>query len=113
AGRNGTLIVDTFGSDFDTYLTVATGVVVSNLAVLAQNDDARGTLQSEIVLHAVAGTTYQIAVDGYLSATGSIALNLVPEPSAGLLRLGGLGALLALRRFAARGIGSRRSTLRR
>jgi hypothetical protein len=33
-------------------------------------------LQSEIVFNATAGTSYQIAVDGYSEATGNIALNV-------------------------------------
>ena len=84
ANANGTVTIDTFGSNFDTFLTVATGGAVNALTVLAQNDDAPGGgVQSEIVFDAIAGTTYQIAVDGLQSNTGNIALNINLEGVAG------------------------------
>jgi hypothetical protein len=72
----GILTVDTFGSDFDTFLTLATGPAVNALSVVAQNDDSGVILQSLVSAIVTAGTQYQIAVDGYLTATGNIALNL-------------------------------------
>ena len=70
--------MDTFGSGFDTVMAVYTGTILSNLVVVASNDDASdSTLQSQVSFNAVAGTVYQIAVDGYSSqAFGSIVFNL-------------------------------------
>jgi len=75
----GTLTVDTFGSGFDTFLTLATGSAVNALTVLAQNDDTGG-LQSQITYSVTSGTQYRIAVDGFSSNTGSITLNLSFTP---------------------------------
>ena len=77
APANGTITVDTFGSSFDTLLTVATGQTVSGLTMLAQNDNADGVLQSRVTLNVFAGATYQFAVDGVGSATGDIELGLI------------------------------------
>jgi hypothetical protein len=77
----GSLTIDTFGSGFDTYLTLATGSAVNALTVLAQNDDSGSGVQSSITRNVVAGTQYQIAVDGYSSYTGVITLNLAFTPS--------------------------------
>ena len=100
APGNGNVTIDTFGSDFDTFLTVATGAAVDALTVLARNDDASGTLQSQISFDAFAGMSYQIAVDGFRNATGSITLNLAsafptnaPEPTTILLLGLGLAGL--------------------
>ena len=58
--------IDTYGSDFDTVLGVYTGSVVSNLTVIAANDDFNGdTILSAVSFNATAGTTYHFAVDGY------------------------------------------------
>ncbi|MFK3983751.1 trypsin-like serine protease [Micromonospora sp. NPDC050397] len=50
---------------FDSELHVYTGSSVSALTQVAYNDDANGTLQSEVDFSAVAGTTYRLRVDGY------------------------------------------------
>ena len=77
APSNGNLTVDTFGSGFDTYLTMTSGSAVNALTVLAQNDDSGTDLQSQISgVPVVAGTQYQFAVDGYLSDVGAITLHL-------------------------------------
>jgi hypothetical protein len=76
APTSGTVTLNTFGSDYDTVLGVYTGLAVDSLSEVASNDDSGGTLQSQVVFDAIAGTTYQIAVDGYFSSTGNIALNL-------------------------------------
>ena len=72
--------IDTVGSSFDTVLAVYTGTAVNQLTAIASNDDTSG-IASEVRFNAVAGTTYQIAVDGFLAgqttATGSITLNLL------------------------------------
>ncbi|MGA2248755.1 MAG: immunoglobulin domain-containing protein, partial [Verrucomicrobiota bacterium] len=73
---NGSVTIDTFGSSFDTVLAVYTGTVVSNLTWIASDDDYGGLLTSLVDFNAIAGTAYQIAVDGYGDAMGSIVLNL-------------------------------------
>jgi len=55
--------IDTAGSDFDTFLGVATGSAVNALTPVASNDDTGGTFQSSVTFHAIAGTEYQIKVD--------------------------------------------------
>jgi len=68
--------IDTIGSNFDTLLGVYTGSSVGSLTTIASNDDIDGPGQpSRVSFTPVAGTTYQIAVDGWNGATGSITLN--------------------------------------
>ncbi len=75
---------DTFGSDYDTTLSVYTGSQGS-LDLLDCNDDSNG-LQSRITFEASAGATYYLMVGGYDDAsTGSLALQVrevTPLPSA-------------------------------
>jgi alpha-tubulin suppressor-like RCC1 family protein len=73
---SGVVTLDTVGSSFDTLLSVYTGNVVSNLVLEASDDESGGNHTSLLSFPAVAGTTYQIAVDGYAGAFGSIILNL-------------------------------------
>ena len=76
APSGGTVVMDTFQSNFDTLLAVYTGNNVAELSPVASNDDAgSGGRQSRVTFRAVAGTTYQIAVDGYGAATGNIVLH--------------------------------------
>ena len=74
APTNGTEVVDTIGSDFDTVLAVYTGNVVSNLTFVAADDDSGGDRTSRLSFNALGGTTYHIAVDSYTTtniSTGS------------------------------------------
>ena len=68
------------GSSFDTLLAVYTGSSVSPLTAVAggSNDDspAGGTTTSKVTFAVTAGTTYQIAVDGYGGVSGNITLHL-------------------------------------
>jgi hypothetical protein len=86
---NGTVTVSTCGSNFDTLLAVYTGSALNALTLVpgASNDDngsacGVGSLQSQVQFNAVAGTTYQIAVDGYkyssepMSRSGNIVLTI-------------------------------------
>ena len=75
----GDMIIDTAGSNFDTLLAVYTGSALGGLSVVAQNDDTT-PLSSSVRFTLTQGQTYQIAVDGYAGASGSIALNLRPAP---------------------------------
>ena len=80
ATASGTLTIDTAGSNFDTLLGVYTGSSVSGLTLVpgGSNDDnpAGGTTTSKVTIQVTAGTTYQIAVDGYDGVYGTIALHL-------------------------------------
>ncbi|MEG4489577.1 PPC domain-containing protein, partial [Microcoleus sp. D2_18a_B4] len=82
APSSGTFYIDTKNSNFDTWLSVFTGSAVNNLSLIGSNDDGGGNNTSLLSLNAIAGTTYQIAVDGFSSATGSIQLNIAPPPPA-------------------------------
>jgi len=70
----GAATINTLGSNFDTTLGVLTGSSVSGLTAVAANDDANGTVQSQVRFNAVGGTTYRIWVDGAFGATGTILL---------------------------------------
>jgi hypothetical protein len=61
-------------------LSLFTGSDVSNLSLVAADDDSGGGLTSRIYLNAQAGQTYQIAVEGWSSNTGPINLNIAPAP---------------------------------
>lgn len=75
APTNGVVTIDTFGSNFDTALGIHIGSVVNNLSTVTYNDDYWG-LQSQVSFQAVAGQTYNIAVDGWGASQGLINLNL-------------------------------------
>jgi Ca2+-binding RTX toxin-like protein len=78
APNDGTFTIDTKNSNFDTWLSVFTGSPVNNLTLITYDDDTGGNWTSLVTLNTTAGTTYQIAVDGYSSSTGNIQLNIVP-----------------------------------
>ncbi|MBC8031048.1 MAG: DUF4214 domain-containing protein [Pyrinomonadaceae bacterium] len=78
APTSGTVTMTTVGSTYDTLLAVYTGSAVNGLTLIERNDDENnpgGILTSRVQFSAVAGTTYQIAVDGYGSADGSVTFN--------------------------------------
>jgi hypothetical protein len=86
---SGTAVIDTLSSSFDTLLAVYTGSAVSALSAVSNgaNDDspAGNTLTSKVTIAVTAGTTYQVAVDGYNGASGNVTLHLnlsVPAPAA-------------------------------
>ncbi len=85
APSSGIATVTTAGSSFNTLLGVYTGTVVSGLTTIASNDDETpGVITtSRLTFTAIAGTTYQLAVDGFNGASGSIVLDLafVPRPA--------------------------------
>ena len=73
----GTYTLSTAGSDFDTVLAVYTGSTVASLAAVASNDDESDAIWTSLVrVTASAGTPYQIAVDSYGDAAGSIRLTI-------------------------------------
>ena len=69
-----TIAADTFGSDYDTTLSVYTGAQGS-LTELACNDDAGSGFQSQVVVPVVAGQTYYFMAAG-LDSGGSLVFNL-------------------------------------
>lgn len=77
APANGTLTIDTRGSTFDTLLGVYTGTLVSSLkSVASNNNESSSSTASRVMFDVLAGTSYQIAVDGFRQAAGDITLNL-------------------------------------
>jgi len=73
---NGTLLVTTQGSAFDTTLGIYTGSAVNALTTIGGNDDVvSGTTWSSLSVSVTGGTTYHIAVDGYNGASGAITVN--------------------------------------
>ena len=82
---NGTITVNTFGSDFDTQLHVyefVPGGGLAGLILIDGNDDANGLLQSQVTFDVTAGTFYEIRVSGFRSSNsvgagseGNIVLN--------------------------------------
>jgi hypothetical protein len=80
APSTGPVTVTTDGSSFDTLLGVFTGTSLSNLVLVASNDDAPGRLTSEVTFQAQAGTDYQIVVDGADGDSGEIVLTVTGDP---------------------------------
>jgi hypothetical protein len=77
APATGNVTIATTGSNFDTVLGVYTGSAVNSLRLIALNDqEGGGRDTSKVTFRAVAGTTYQIDVDGYRNFTGNIALSI-------------------------------------
>ena len=81
APANGSVVLHTQGSDFDTLLAVYIGSSLPALNHVASNDDASLDLSSRVTFNAIAGQTYQIAVDGHGGAAGNIALALTLGPA--------------------------------
>ena len=67
--------LDTYGSDFDSTLGVYSGPTLGTLSVVAFNNNSGGP-QSRVIFPALAGTTYSIAVGGFLGAEGAVNVNL-------------------------------------
>ena len=73
-GENYIVTIDTFGSLYDTTLSILTGDCF-DLVCLISNDDSSGTIQSEVVFEAISGNTYYIYVSGFDTASGEYILN--------------------------------------
>jgi hypothetical protein len=82
APSSGGLTLTTEGSSFDTVVGVYTGSSISNLVFVAGNEDDYLPLLNEtsalsrVTCNVTAGTTYQIAVDGFEGESGAIRLQL-------------------------------------
>lgn len=84
APSSGSWQVSTAGSNFDTLLGIYTGSSLIGLTEVASDDNSGGSGTSRAVFTAVEGTTYHIAVDGYLGNIGSIHLDVgtpLPPPA--------------------------------
>lgn len=64
------------GSNFRSILAAYTGSAVNGLTAVAANLANTGATTNQISFTAVAGTTYQIAADGYNGASGTVQLSL-------------------------------------
>ncbi len=74
---NGIAVINTTNSSFTTLLAVYTGSVVTNLTkITSDNGNNNGGGLAHVNFPFSAGTTYQIAVDGYKGAWGTAVLNL-------------------------------------
>jgi hypothetical protein len=80
APSNGQATFSTEGSDFDTLLAVYTGEQVDQLSLEAANEDSGGYLTSKVQCYVEAGQIYQIAVDGFAGAEGTVLLSWNFEP---------------------------------
>ena len=78
--QNIRLEVNTFGSNYDTTLSVYTGAR-GTLTSLGCSDDVDSTPQSRVRFDAVAGTTYYFEVSSFFSVFGpNLVLNLLKAP---------------------------------
>ena len=77
APTNGIVTINNFGSSFQTLLAVYTGSALANLTPVVSSEKATATA---VTFKAVAGTQYDIAVDGFNGAMGNIVLNLAFAP---------------------------------
>ena len=78
ASTPGPVRIDTLGSDFDTLLAVWNGDALTNLTLMAENDQYNGD-QSAVFIEAETGMTYQIAVYGWNDERGAIVLNVTND----------------------------------
>jgi HYR domain-containing protein len=80
APRSGPVLLQTSGTSFDSLLAVYTGAELSNLVLVASNDDpSEGGAAAELTFQAQTGTEYRIVVDGFDGGSGTIELRLVTE----------------------------------
>ena len=82
ASFTGVMALTTRGSGFDTVLAVYTNssspAALSNLVLVASDDDSGGNLNSLVVFNCLEGVDYQIALDGVSRGNGNIVLGLPP-----------------------------------
>jgi subtilisin family serine protease/outer membrane protein assembly factor BamB len=82
APTSGSAVVETAGSGFDTVVAVYTGTTVDGLQLVGANDDIDATTTaSRVRIDATAGTTYQIALDGKNTASGSVVMKVRMIPA--------------------------------
>ncbi len=80
--------IQTAGSSFDTLFGVYVGSSRSNLTLIASSDDTPGSLTAAVIFAAIAGTNYQIVVDGFDGDCGSIVLQIIAgSPQLGAVKV--------------------------
>lgn len=72
----GPVTITTAGTTMRNMVAVYTGNVVNGLTVVTNHLAGAGTTTATVSFNAFASTTYQIAVDGYLGAAGSVTINV-------------------------------------
>ena len=80
APASGVVRVNTLGSDFDTVLAIYSGTDLSSLTPVESDDDSGPNHTSALSFNAVEGTTYRIAIAGYLGTSGNIGFELELTP---------------------------------
>ncbi len=75
---DGTIFVDTIGSDFDTVLSIHQGCPGNVSNEIRCDDNSAGSLQSSLEFFATAGFEYYVRVAGFGDAIGSYTLNIGP-----------------------------------
>jgi len=77
ANAPGIVSISTLGSTFDTVMAVYKGSSVSNLTTVVGNDNENtSATHSKVTFTAQAGTTYYVAVDGFIGSSGNIQIVL-------------------------------------
>jgi hypothetical protein len=76
APASGRYVTTTAGSDFDTVLAIYAGESLSNLTLVASDDDGAGNRNTVARFDAVAGQQYRITVAGYGGAQGQVQLTI-------------------------------------
>jgi hypothetical protein len=71
--------VNTFGSDFDTYLSVFSGTTAA-LSLIECNDDT-ASLQSAVTFFAESGVTYYFMVNGCCGSVGNVVISTDVPPT--------------------------------
>ena len=101
---NGTAIIHTDGSNFDTVLAIYTGPgdsYATLIPVACDNNSGANGITSRVTFDATAGTIYYIAVDGVNGASGTVRLNFIvgtppaitAQPASRTAALGGTATL--------------------
>ncbi len=82
APTDGIATADTFGSDYDTLLSVYTGACDALTSVPdGCNDDAPNTAQSQVTFAAAGGTTYVFMTTAYKGDGGHLVFDLSFQPN--------------------------------
>jgi len=74
---NGVVTISTYGSNFDTLMSIYTGASLTHLKAIISSDDEWDVKQSRVTFAVTEGTEYWVAVDGYRGAFGNVVLNWI------------------------------------
>ncbi len=70
-GSSGQLTIDSIGSNYDTYIAVWKGSVITGLTLAGCDDDNQTSLTSQLSINLTGGTTYYIQVAKYNGRVGN------------------------------------------